>query len=102
MPEKRAGNRSPIREWESRPSGQEAAIEAEAQSRLQTSGYPQLRKVSCEFHEGVLTLRGQVSTFHLKQVAQTLVRRLEGVGEINNRLEVAVPAVSSMKSCCAI
>ncbi len=92
MLENRAGNRSPIREWERRPSGEKAAIEAEAQSRLQTSGYPQLRKVSCEFHEGVLMLRGQVSTFHLKQVAQTLVRRLEGVGEINNRLEVAAPA----------
>ena len=90
MPENRAGNRSPIREWERRPSGEKAAIEAEAESRLQTSGYPQLRKVSCEFHEGVLTLRGQVSTFHLKQIAQTLVRRLEGIGEINNRLEVAV------------
>ena len=86
MLENRAGNRSPIREWERRPSGEKAATEAEAQSRLQTSGYPQLRKVSCEFHEGVLTLRGQVSTFHLKQ----LVRRLEGVGEINNRLEVAI------------
>ena len=90
MLENRAGNRSPIQEWERRDSGEKAAIEAEAQSRLQMSGYPQLRNASCEFHEGVLTLRGQVSTFHLKQVAQTLVRRLEGVGEINNRLEVAV------------
>ncbi len=89
MLEKWAGNRSPIREWERIPSGEKAAIEAEAQSRLQTSGHPQLRKVSCEFHEGVLILRGQVPTFYLKQVAQTLVRRLEGVGEINNRLEVA-------------
>jgi osmotically-inducible protein OsmY len=100
MLENRAINRSPIRVWERRPSGENAAIEAEARSRLQTSGYPQLRKVSCEFHEGVLTLQGQVSTFHLKQIAQTLVRRLEGVGEINNGLEVAVQP--SMKSCCAI
>ena len=89
MLEKLAENRSLIREWERRPSGEKAAIEAEVRSRLETSGYPQLRKVSCEFHEGVLTLRGQVSTFHLKQVAQTLIRRLESVGEINNRLEVA-------------
>jgi osmotically-inducible protein OsmY len=53
------------------------------------SGYLELHIVSCDFHEGVLTLRGHVSSFHLKQVAQTLIRDLEGVGEINNRLEVA-------------
>jgi osmotically-inducible protein OsmY len=87
--ESRAGYRISVRGWERRLSEEKAAIEAEAQSRLQTSGYAQLRKILCEFHEGVLTLRGHVSTFHLKQVAQTLVRKLEGVGEINNRVEVA-------------
>ena len=64
-------------------------VEAEAQSRLRTSGYRPLHCISCDFHEGVLTLRGHVSTFHLKQVAQTLIRDVDGVGEINNRLEVA-------------
>ena len=34
--------------------------------------------MSCEFGEGVLVLRGQVSTFYLKQVAQTLVREVDG------------------------
>ena len=43
-------------------------IQAEAQSRLRKSGYHQLHLISCEFHEGVLTLRGHVSSFHLKQV----------------------------------
>ncbi|MGO9115872.1 MAG: BON domain-containing protein [Thermoguttaceae bacterium] len=45
--------------------------------------------VACEFHEGVLALRGRVPSFYLKQMAQTLIRGLDGVGEINNRLEVA-------------
>ena len=80
----------PIEEQELGFSKEKQAVQAEAQSRLRKSGYHELHIVSCEFHEGVLTLRGQVSTFHLKQVAQTIVRRLEGVGEINNRLEVAV------------
>jgi len=47
-------------------------VQAEAHSRLRNSGYQELRLVSCDFHEGVLTLRGQVSSFFLKQVAQEL------------------------------
>ncbi|MGO9110321.1 MAG: BON domain-containing protein [Thermoguttaceae bacterium] len=82
--------RLPRQECEKGLSKEKAAVEAEARSRLRTSGYHQLKRISCEFHEGVLTLRGLVPTFHLKQVAQTLIRRLEGVAEINNRLEVAV------------
>ena len=39
--------------------------------------------------KGFLRCVGRVSTFYLKQVAQTLIRNLDGVGEINNRLEVA-------------
>ena len=70
---------------------EELLVQAEAQSRLRTSGYHELHLVSCEFHEGVLTLRGHVSSFYLKQVAQTLIRDLDGVGEINNRLDVAAP-----------
>ena len=64
-------------------------IQAEAQSRLRTSGYHELQLVSCEFHEGVLTLRGRVSSYYLKQVAQELIRQLDGAEEVNNRLEVA-------------
>jgi len=91
MSENRAGRRlPPLREQEIGPSKEKQIIEAAAQSRLRTSGYHQLRLISCEFHEGVLTLRGHVSSFHLKQVAQTLIRTMAGVGEINNRLEVAI------------
>jgi osmotically-inducible protein OsmY len=54
-----------------------------------------LRLVSCDFHEGVLTLRGQVSSFYLKQVAQELIRRLDGAEEINNHLEVVAPTCPS-------
>lgn len=89
MSENRAGRRSPLlREPEDGLSKEKQLVEAEAQSRLKKSGYHQLSLISCEFHEGVLTLRGYVSSFHLKQVAQTLIRDLDDVGEINNRLEV--------------
>ena len=67
---------------------QKKVVEAEAESRLRQSSYREVRCVTCEFHEGVLTLRGRVPTFYLKQVAQSLVLRMEGAEEINNRVEV--------------
>lgn len=59
-----------------------------AEQRLKDCPYQELRDVLCDFHEGVLTLRGRVSSFYLKQMAQTVVARLEGVEECVNRLEV--------------
>ncbi len=70
-------------------SKERQVVQTQAQSRLRKSGYHELRFVLCEFHEGVLTLRGQVPSFYLKQVAQELIRRLDGAEEVNNRLEVA-------------
>jgi hypothetical protein len=32
-----------------------------------------------------------VSSFYLKQVAQELIRRMDGAEEVNNRLEVVAP-----------
>ena len=40
------------------------------------------RQVFCENHEGVLVLRGPVSSFYEKQLAQEAVRTLEGVDQI--------------------
>ena len=74
----------------SSPSEKEV-VEANVRSKLQRSCYPSLQCVSCEFHEGVLTLRGRVSSYYLKQIVQTLVFRLDGVIELNNRVEVVYP-----------
>ena len=92
MSENHEGTRLlPIEEPEPWISKKRSAVQAAAQSRLRKSGYHELHVVSCEFHEGVLTLRGRVSSFYLKQVAQEVIRRLEGAEEVNNRLEVAAP-----------
>ena len=70
---------------------QREAIQALAEGRMRQSGYYELRDVSCDFHEGVLTLRGCVTSYYLKQLAQSLVFHLVGVEELNNRLEVISP-----------
>lgn len=59
-----------------------------ADQRLRVSPYLELRRVTCSFHEGVLTLTGHVSSYYLRQIAQTLLRGLAGVQAIDNRLAV--------------
>ena len=74
-------------------TSQTPALHRHAPSRhgeavLRSSSYLALRRLSCDYHEGVLTIRGRVPTFYLKQVAQSLLGKLEGVEEINNLVEV--------------
>ena len=86
-----------LQEQETGLSKEKQVVEAEAQSRLRTSAYHALHLITCELHEDVLTLRGHVPTFHLKQVAQTLIRDLDGVGGIDNQLEVAESLPANLK-----
>jgi hypothetical protein len=65
-----------------------------AQAALRQSSYFELRDVSCEFSGGILTLRGRVPSYHLKQLAQASIADVPGVVEVNNRVEVVTPRVS--------
>jgi len=60
-----------------------------AKRRFDASPYIALRSIVCEFHEGILVLRGEVTSFHLKQCAQEAVRTLVGVDVVVNAVEVA-------------
>ena len=71
------------------PLPQSQVIVEEAERCLRCNSYLALKNVSCEYHEGVLTLRGCLATYYLKQMAQTAVARLEGVVRIVNQIEVA-------------
>ncbi len=64
---------------------------AEAGTRLAASGYVALRQIRCESRDGVLFLHGCVPSYHLKQLAQTLVRGIEGVAVIVNSVQVVRP-----------
>ena len=46
------------------------------------------RNIECDFGKGVLTLRGRVPTFYLKQVLQARLTDLDGVVEIHNQVDV--------------
>ena len=61
-----------------------------ARLRLRQCPYPILRQVHCRYHEGVLILCGNVPTFYMKQIAQTVVSSLDQVEQIDNRIVVAL------------
>ena len=71
---------------QSRASGD--PIEKAVQSQLRASGYGSLREIDCQVREGVAVLSGVVPSFHMKQMAQTIVMKLDDVSGIENRLRV--------------
>lgn len=64
-----------------------------AQRRLRESPYFFLKSLNCTFHDGVLTLRGQVPISQLRQFAESIVWRVDGVRDVVNRIEVCDPAL---------
>ena len=61
---------------------------ASAQAHLRASSYHALRSLVCEYSGGVLTIRGRVPSFYLKQIVQTELARKVRFSSINNLVEV--------------
>lgn len=56
---------------------------------LQSSPYVPSQRVLVETQEGAVRLSGNVSSFFQKQMAQEVIRRVDGVEQIENLLEVS-------------
>jgi hypothetical protein len=61
----------------------QAAVKA-----LELSGYSALRRLRCEVSEAVVVVHGVVPSWFLKQMAQVLLLRLDGVRGVANRVSV--------------
>ena len=66
----------------------DSRITYEVVKQLRHSSHFELRSLNCQHCEGVLVLRGRVSSFYLKQLAQEHARMVSGVSVIMNQLEV--------------
>jgi osmotically-inducible protein OsmY len=64
-----------------------------AERCLRSNSYLAMKKISCDYLNGVLVLRGHVETYFLKQVAQVAVAQVEGVDRVDNQIEVFAPAI---------
>ena len=58
-------------------------------SRLSSSPYRELRNIRCEYHDGVLTLRGRLPLFFHKQLAQQACAGFGKEVRIEDQIEVA-------------
>ena len=65
-----------------------------AERRLRESPYFFLKSLRCQFEAGVLTLRGRVPYWQLRQFAESIVSRIDGVREVVNRIEVFDPSAA--------
>lgn len=75
-----------------------AGIAEMAQQRLRQSPYFFLKQVRCHFEAGVLTLAGRVPYRQLKQFAESIVARVEGVQRIANHVEVVDPVLGASEA----
>jgi hypothetical protein len=64
-------------------------IENAARAALRECPYDTVRSLDCAVSQDAVVLSGQVSSYYLKQIAQTIVtRRLNGAARVENRVEV--------------
>jgi osmotically-inducible protein OsmY len=60
----------------------------QAATKLQTSPYSDLRRLHVAYESGSLTLSGNVPSYYLKQMAQTIAAETAGVDHVRNRIAV--------------
>ena len=65
-------------------------VEQRAHELLARHSHFQARASTFEFqyHESVLVVRGSVPSFYLKQVLQTVLKELKGIGALDNQVVV--------------
>ena len=64
-------------------------LESQVHSAITNSPYITQPYFRFEAHDGKVVLRGVVKSYYHKQMAQEVLRRADGVEEIENHLEVS-------------
>jgi osmotically-inducible protein OsmY len=73
---------------DSLPQACRTTIEKAVHKRLNSTGYRSLSLVRCQFHNGTLTLKGEVPSYYHKQIAQEAIRKIGNVTAIENKIDV--------------
>jgi osmotically-inducible protein OsmY len=66
----------------------DATLAERVGSAIETNPYLSGKKLRFEAQEGRITLNGVVASYFQKQMAQEAIKRVAGVEQIENRLEV--------------
>jgi hypothetical protein len=57
-------------------------LRSAAPARLRSSGYAGLRRLRCEVTDALVIVRGVLPSYYLKQMAQAVLLRLDGMPRI--------------------
>lgn len=72
----------------------ESGLSAAVRRALYETGYAPLFNIECFSHGPTVILRGRVTTYYLKQVAQSVAVRLCGTTQVENQIEVGNPSAN--------
>jgi hypothetical protein len=61
------------------------SLRSAALARLRSSGYAGLRRLRCEVTDAVVTVHGVLPSYYLKQMAQAVILRLDGIRSVKKR-----------------
>jgi osmotically-inducible protein OsmY len=75
------------------------SIQHSVQKALDESPYPEIRHVRCEQQRDTTFLRGSVSCYYSKQLAQETVKNVPGVSHVVNAVEVHPRTKELAPSC---
>ena len=87
-----AHDKRPTRQARAARGGDCAARE----ERLRQSPYFYLRNLLCRYDQGVLTITGKVPYWQLRNFAESIVSRVDGVQQVANQVEVIDPQQPSI------
>ena len=71
-----------------RTTTDDAELQQRLKQELVAAGYLALRAVTVNVYEGLVTLRGSVSCYYEKQVAQAVALRMDAVASLRNEIVV--------------
>lgn len=75
----------------------ESEIIKAAHQRLDSSSHLFRRTVRCDCSHGVLKISGRLPSFYLKQTAQSLLDKIDGVKRVENEIVVVSATIVSSK-----
>jgi osmotically-inducible protein OsmY len=67
-------------------------IERRVRLYLAHAGHRPVQILTVEAHDGVITLRGKVPSYHARQVAVACAQRVAGVRGINDQIKASPPS----------
>jgi osmotically-inducible protein OsmY len=73
------------------PSHEDRLLAERVQAALRASGYRALKGIRVSVRTQVVSLKGRVFSYHLKQLAQETALAVQGAHQIRNDLDVVQP-----------